>query len=114
MSLLEICSRLLVSCDRKLILEYILSQNVSLFGYLGKISRADAEALLLRSGNGDGAFLVRQSESSPGDFSISVRLVAHLSSLYFSCVVKDLNIQIAGRVLKDMIDPASGVGCCLN
>uniref|UniRef100_A0A914RCW4 SH2 domain-containing protein n=1 Tax=Parascaris equorum TaxID=6256 RepID=A0A914RCW4_PAREQ len=31
------------------------------------------EALLLRPGNGDGAFLVRQSESSPGDFSISVR-----------------------------------------
>lgn len=49
--------------------------SVSLFRYLGKISRADAEALLLRSGNVDGAFLVRQSESSPGDFSISVRLV---------------------------------------
>ncbi|VDM12501.1 unnamed protein product [Wuchereria bancrofti] len=48
------------------------------FGYLGKISRADAEALLLRPGNGDGAFLVRQSESSPGDFSISVRLLAFL------------------------------------
>ena len=42
--------------------------------YLGKISRADSEALLMKPGNGDGAFLVRQSESSPGDFSISVRL----------------------------------------
>jgi len=41
--------------------------------YLGKISRADAEALLRRPGNTDGAFLVRQSESCPGDFSISVK-----------------------------------------
>ncbi|KHN82166.1 Sex muscle abnormal protein 5 [Toxocara canis] len=65
--------------------------------YLGKISRADAEALLLRPGNGDGAFLVRQSESSPGDFSISVRFqgaVQHFKVLrdnngkYFLWVVK--------------------------
>ncbi|OZC09255.1 SH3 domain protein [Onchocerca flexuosa] len=71
--------------------------NISLFGYLGKISRADAEALLLRSGNGDGAFLVRQSESSPGDFSISVRFqdsVQHFKVLrdnngkYYLWVVK--------------------------
>nr|CDQ00756.1 BMA-SEM-5 [Brugia malayi] len=67
------------------------------FGYLGKISRADAEALLLRPGNGDGAFLVRQSESSPGDFSISVRFqdsVQHFKVLrdnngkYYLWVVK--------------------------
>ncbi|KAL3981992.1 Sex muscle abnormal protein 5 [Acanthocheilonema viteae] len=65
--------------------------------YLGKISRADAEALLLRSGNSDGAFLVRQSESSPGDFSISVRFqdsVQHFKVLrdnngkYYLWVVK--------------------------
>lgn len=54
------------------------------FRYLGKISRADAEALLLRPGNGDGAFLVRQSESSPGDFSISVRFAyIHVFSCFF-------------------------------
>ncbi|VDN05552.1 unnamed protein product [Thelazia callipaeda] len=65
--------------------------------YLGKISRADAESLLLRSGNCDGAFLVRQSESSPGDFSISVRFqdsVQHFKVLrdnngkYYLWVVK--------------------------
>ncbi|EFO22534.1 sex muscle abnormal protein 5 [Loa loa] len=59
--------------------------------------RADAEALLLRSGNSDGAFLVRQSESSPGDFSISVRFqdsVQHFKVLrdnngkYYLWVVK--------------------------
>uniref|UniRef100_A0A7E4VMG4 GRB2-related adapter protein n=1 Tax=Panagrellus redivivus TaxID=6233 RepID=A0A7E4VMG4_PANRE len=41
--------------------------------YLGKISRVDAESLLLKEGNQNGAFLVRKSESAPGEFSISVR-----------------------------------------
>jgi growth factor receptor-binding protein 2 len=41
--------------------------------YMGKISRTDAEALLLKNGNQNGAFLVRKSESSPGEFSISVK-----------------------------------------
>lgn len=41
--------------------------------YLGNITRNDAEALLLKDGNPDGAFLVRMSESTPGEFSISVR-----------------------------------------
>lgn len=40
--------------------------------YLGRISRADAESLLKRQPN-DGAFLVRESESCPGDFSLSVK-----------------------------------------
>jgi len=41
--------------------------------YLGAITRSDAEALLMKQGNTDGAFLVRRSESTPGEFSISVR-----------------------------------------
>ncbi|KAL7071194.1 hypothetical protein ACQ4LE_009079 [Meloidogyne hapla] len=41
--------------------------------YLGNIPRSDSETLLLKPGNPDGAFLVRRSESSPGEFSISVR-----------------------------------------
>ena len=41
--------------------------------YLGIITRSDAEALLMKPGNTDGAFLVRRSESTPGEFSISVR-----------------------------------------
>lgn len=40
--------------------------------YMGNISRTDAEAKLKRPGNQNGAFLVRKSESSPGEFSISV------------------------------------------
>jgi len=43
--------------------------------YLGNITRGDAEALLMKPTNTDGAFLVRRSESTPGEFSISVRLV---------------------------------------
>ncbi|XP_030760624.1 protein enhancer of sevenless 2B [Sitophilus oryzae] len=39
--------------------------------YYGKISRADAEKLLLNKH--EGAFLIRISESSPGDFSLSVK-----------------------------------------
>ncbi|KAI1729804.1 hypothetical protein Ddc_02468 [Ditylenchus destructor] len=41
--------------------------------YLGNITRSDAESLLMKPGNTDGAFLVRMSESTPGEFSISVR-----------------------------------------
>ena len=48
--------------------------------FYGTITRADAEQILLkkdgnaqRSGQPDGAFLVRMCESSPGDFSLSVK-----------------------------------------
>lgn len=40
--------------------------------YLGKLSRAKAEDTL-KNEKYDGAFLVRDSESSPGDFSLSVK-----------------------------------------
>ena len=39
--------------------------------YYGRITRADAEKLLLNKH--EGAFVVRVSESSPGDFSLSVK-----------------------------------------
>ncbi|KAG8196181.1 hypothetical protein JTE90_007910 [Oedothorax gibbosus] len=39
--------------------------------YHGRVSRADAEKFLL--GKHEGAFLIRVSESSPGDFSLSVK-----------------------------------------
>lgn len=41
--------------------------------YYGRITRADAERLLMNKH--EGAFLIRISESSPGDFSLSVKLV---------------------------------------
>ncbi|CAD6188843.1 unnamed protein product [Caenorhabditis auriculariae] len=65
--------------------------------YLGKITRNDAEVLLKRQSTKDGNFLVRQCESSPGDFSISVRFqdtIQHFKVLrdnngkYFLWVVK--------------------------
>jgi len=71
---------------------------------MGRISRQDAEALLLEKDDGssdfiqkDGAFLVRPSESSPGEFSLSVKFgdqVQHFKVLrdgagkYFLWVVK--------------------------
>lgn len=39
--------------------------------YYGRITRADAEKLLMNKY--EGAFLIRVSESSPGDFSLSVK-----------------------------------------
>lgn len=46
--------------------------------FCGKMKRNDAEAMLLHKVNDqfvhpDGAFLVRHSESAPGDFSMSVK-----------------------------------------
>ncbi|NWX95209.1 SRMS kinase, partial [Nothoprocta ornata] len=41
--------------------------------YFGKMSRSEAEQLLLSPPNQHGSFLVRDSESSKGEFSLSVR-----------------------------------------
>lgn len=41
--------------------------------YFGKIRRADAEKKLLSDGNTTGTFLVRDSETSHGNYSLSVR-----------------------------------------
>ena len=49
--------------------------------YVNRISRGEAESMLLERNTGcndeyiqkDGAFLIRPSESSPGDFSLSVK-----------------------------------------
>lgn len=71
--------------------------------YVSRITRQDAEAMLLERSESadylqkDGAFLVRPSESSPGDFSLSVKFgdqVQHFKVLrdsagkYFLWVVK--------------------------
>ncbi len=41
--------------------------------FFGKIKRADAEKKLLQSSNQTGTFLIRESESQPGNYSLSVR-----------------------------------------
>ena len=52
--------------------------------YLGKISRVRAEQILMKGDQPDGSFLIRDSESTPRDFSLSVRFVIHnlISSKY--------------------------------
>lgn len=42
--------------------------------FYGKIPRAKAEEMLNKQRH-DGAFLIRESESAPGDFSLSVKYV---------------------------------------
>ena len=49
--------------------------------YVGKISRCKAEEMLLRTDQPDGAFLVRNSESAPGEFSITVKYVKIVHSI---------------------------------
>ncbi|XP_041363242.1 growth factor receptor-bound protein 2-like [Gigantopelta aegis] len=65
--------------------------------FYGKISRVKAEEMLMQGNNCDGAFLVRNSESAPGEFSISVKFqngVQHFKVLrdgagkYFLWIVK--------------------------
>lgn len=41
--------------------------------YFGQIKQADAEKLLLQTGNSTGTFLIRESESQPGNYVLSVR-----------------------------------------
>ncbi len=41
--------------------------------FFGKIKRADAEKKLLQAGNQTGTYLIRESESQPGNYSLSVR-----------------------------------------
>jgi fyn-related kinase len=41
--------------------------------FFGKIKRSDAEKKLLQVGNQSGTYLIRESESQPGNYSLSVR-----------------------------------------
>jgi len=65
--------------------------------YLGKISRVRAEQILMKGDQPDGSFLIRDSESTPRDFSLSVRCnneVQHFkvlrdgAGMYFLWVMK--------------------------
>lgn len=57
-----------------------LIHNFIFSWYYGRITRADAERLLLNKQ--EGSFLIRISESSPGDFSLSVKWVIMRLTLY--------------------------------
>jgi len=72
-------------------------QRTQVRWYMGVVSRNDAERILMARNLPDGSFLVRDSESTPGDFSLSVKFqngVEHYRVLrdtggkYFLWVVK--------------------------
>ncbi|KAJ3639318.1 hypothetical protein Zmor_002683 [Zophobas morio] len=50
-----------------------MSKDEDIFWYHGKLSREAAENILNEDGRPDGSFLVRESNSSSGDFVLSVR-----------------------------------------
>ena len=50
-----------------------LSLSLPCSWFFGRIKRADAEKKLLGVGNQAGTFLIRESESQPGNYSLSVR-----------------------------------------
>lgn len=51
---------------------YLFSASSSSRWFFGKIPRAKAEEMLNKQRH-DGVFLIRESESAPGDFSLSVK-----------------------------------------
>lgn len=72
-------------------------QRTAVRWYMGLVSRNEAERMLMARNLPDGSFLVRDSESTPGDFSLSVKFqdtVEHYRVLrdqtgkYFLWVVK--------------------------
>ncbi|XP_060250990.1 growth factor receptor-bound protein 2 isoform X1 [Ovis aries] len=52
--------------------------------FFGKIPRAKAEEMLSKQRH-DGAFLIRESESAPGDFSLSVKFKSKIFCVPFLC-----------------------------
>lgn len=54
--------------------------------YFGRIKRIEAEELLMKSINGVGSFLVRESESRPTDFSLSVRDARSIKHYRIQCI----------------------------
>ena len=67
--------------------------------FVNKISRSDAEDTLLEKNSQgdftqkDGAFIVRPSESSPGDFSLSVKYVINLFDTSIGCLFYRTNLM---------------------
>jgi hypothetical protein len=68
-----------------------MERRPSLFRYHGKVSRSEAEYLL--SSGINGSFLVRESETSPGLFSISVR---HDGRVYHYRISEDTSGKVGG------------------
>uniref|UniRef100_A0A452SKF9 Tyrosine-protein kinase n=1 Tax=Ursus americanus TaxID=9643 RepID=A0A452SKF9_URSAM len=61
--------------------------------YFSSISRAQAQQLLLSPANAPGAFLIRPSESSHGDYSLSVRAQATVHHYRISTAADGLYLQ---------------------
>uniref|UniRef100_A0A8C0TVC7 Tyrosine-protein kinase n=2 Tax=Canis lupus familiaris TaxID=9615 RepID=A0A8C0TVC7_CANLF len=69
--------------------------------YFSGISRARAQQLLLSPANAPGAFLVRPSESSHGDYSLSVRAQAKVRHYRISAAADGLYLQ-KGRLFPSL------------
>lgn len=67
--------------------------------YFGRLSREESDALLNDYGS-DGLFIVRDSESNPGDLSISLKAVAR--NKHFWVRVADDGFRIGNRHFPDM------------
>uniref|UniRef100_A0A8C7BQL4 Tyrosine-protein kinase n=1 Tax=Neovison vison TaxID=452646 RepID=A0A8C7BQL4_NEOVI len=69
--------------------------------YFGSMSRAHAQQLLLSPASAPGAFLVRPSESSRGDYSLSVRAQAKVHHYRISTAADGLYLQ-KGRLFPSL------------
>lgn len=79
--------------------------------YHEKLTRKEAEQLLLQDGNVDGSFLVRRSGSSSGDFVLSVlhnnevahfQIRRHIDDAFFSIgminYLRTIHVGMAARI----------------
>lgn len=78
--------------------------------YYGRITRADAERLL--SNMNEGAFLIRVSESSPGDFSLSVKCVLETGTA--AAVDVDVIILVTNSYYLCLVLPTTRLANLLN
>uniref|UniRef100_A0A8C2PU75 Growth factor receptor bound protein 2 n=1 Tax=Cyprinus carpio TaxID=7962 RepID=A0A8C2PU75_CYPCA len=68
--------------------------------FYGKIPRAKAEEMLNKQRH-DGAFLIRESESAPGDFSLSVNIL-HMFKLCLTLTLKRMESWVSGVEILSM------------
>lgn len=61
--------------------------------FFGKISRNDAEELLLSKDNPEGAFLIRNSENVPNGYALSVKCLDKSQGYYYVCHYKIIEVH---------------------
>eukprot|EP00730_Choanoeca_flexa_P017829 TRINITY_DN8623_c0_g2_i2.p1 TRINITY_DN8623_c0_g2~~TRINITY_DN8623_c0_g2_i2.p1 ORF type:complete len:504 (+),score=128.29 TRINITY_DN8623_c0_g2_i2:270-1781(+) len=88
--------------------------------YHGRIKRAEAEKVLMLTGS-EGSFLIRESESKPGQFALSIRtaeIVKHYSIRTLDAGGYYITSRVTFQSLRELVDhyrrDADGLTCMLR